>query len=199
MSSKMIDNDEEVEMVYYELLAAYYLQKDNSELNNLLKDFRKCMGSPSLAPIVSLLLHRKILELPTTLDSYTYVWLLNILLDGTQALLWIDLNSCSKRFESLFRELQREISVVQSEKEQKSPFQDQIDNLIWAFMLVYNTPVQFLKSLKEKPTSIRPCLQVMARHLIEINIESVLVNYLHGCMSLGEISNWSSLAGRNLP
>ena len=187
---------------FYEVLAMHFSldsEMDASVLKSqVVPVFRRCIGSPSLPSILALLLHVRLLDSPTSFkDRYDFLWCVNLLLEGAQALMWMDLNSRSQRFRALhqkfFRAKRDRLSLGRTRAERL--LREQIDTIFWSFSVYYYCDDDFVRLLEREPAAIVPCLRALANQLRAINVEEVLVDCLRVCMALAKVKDWNRRAG----
>ena len=184
---------------FFEVLAAYYGDTDAVEPSYvkgvLLPVFRRCMGSPSLAMILALLLHRRLLDSPTSFGRYDYIWACRMLLDGTDSLLWMDLSSRSHRFSSLHSRFRCWLEAEGFHVAQARGLREECGLMFWRFSFYYYEAQEVVDILNDNPAEVCVCLNALASQMRTISIESVLLDYLTGCQLLVSVRNMNRLAG----
>ena len=177
------------EFFFYEILAAHYGDTDAVEparvRESLLPVFRRCMGSPSLPPILALLLHVRLLGSPSSFEEFDYIWACRVLLDGAGSLLWMDLNSRSRRFGSLHAAFAGGLAA-EGAREAKG-LREECRLVFWRFSFLYREPPEVVALLNGDAAEVPACLDALASQLRTISIESVLLEYLAGCEALASV------------
>lgn len=186
------DNGTKGPLCFFDVLADYFVWEP--ENGNPILDLIVQLWSQSFAShIFSLLFHKWLFEVQLE-NSEVLIRYSSALVQGATNVFWIDIQTNTRRFQSLFQYLLEEVALV-PERLKRIPLQAQRDLflLLSRFMFFYNSTDKlenFLKQFPEFPSAFfvgGPAdifVIELTHQLQKLKIEPVLLHYLSQIKSL---------------